>query len=544
MPSDQCRDLTSVNMIRPPRRTARPARTNRVTRNDKLFGGEDDSRCDEHQTSESGSTYTWSFSTELMADLMARAGPSGSGVAHTRDNHFDAIHILSGSFSWAIPPGASTTVSLGQCLAVALIPGSTSPRCSAGTGHATMMASAPVGTASEAASMGGHFFLEMDNLATSDLTWALSTSPSAYTDLPGTVVVATGESSVAQSFEALQTGSYSITAVLLDAYGNPTSNTLTVSSANSSTSTVSAPTLFPGYSGNWSIDGPTGNLVAAQGGAVGNLVYERSGFSNYATQPSTVSFSVSDPSGILSSFPSTATIATNTSEVTVPVTFTSVSGVAHITASIGSSTCDTYVESKGLALVGQPFPIAVPVGGWAYVGAVLSVPDRGTRTTSMSSSAPSTASVPGSWNSATLDVGDRISVFEVEGQATGTATLSIASSGLTTLPLTATVFTADVAASRTSLTILSPPSGVARDVYFELPDGAVFASVTPPSGSSSYLTVSATGTGEMILHFTGASAPSTVACTCTLSGAPTGSFDVLVADYLHGRLHPYYLPIP
>ncbi len=190
------------------------------------------------------------------------------------------------------------------------------------------------------------------------------------------------------------------------------------------------------------------------------------------------------------------------------------------------------VESASQSWAVSTERIRLPVNGHAPV-LVSALYEMSTPTSiTVTSSDDQVATTTGALS---LDTTERVGGFAVSGASAGTATISVTPPGEPTKTINVDVVAVEVDPTLTQVTLSSMAGSDGGGVELRLPDGVTFGTITPPTGSSTYLTVSGAGSETMVLEFTdGQARPGSLTVTYTLSGTESGTdLSIAVADGIH-----------
>ncbi len=280
----------------------------------------------------------------------------------------------------------------------------------------------------------------------------------------------------------------------------------------------------------------------------------RDPFDDIATEATTVTISTTDPSGIFGSLPSSVVIPVGEDSIEFDFDMSGIAGDGTITLSGPGGTFETLeFESAGQAFVADWPAIYMPAGSkLAYVFHSRHVSDFASgigfdvdfSDASMDSEALLTSGY-------IVPPGATVGTFEVSaGAVVGTHTMTISDPGATVSDLVVPVHvrTSDFAATRTLISLSDMASRDEGKFVIHAPDGVTFSSATGPAGSSTYLTISGTGTETLVLEFAeGATRPDDVDVTIAMAGTTPGeAYDLIVNDAVRPTLpaHYFFITVP
>jgi hypothetical protein len=486
-------------------------------------------------------TYTSQEITAKVEDKLAGRAFGGEDAEDASDDsattitldHFDVEHAVQAKFTTTVGvpaapgyPEADTWVP--YVFAYAPLTGHQQATLPAGMGGCFAgFVTPPEGLSGQLGEWVGSGRVYLDSPQADDVTFELTSSPAGFFDHPATVTIPEGRDFVDFELKGLQTASNgSLVVEARDSEGDPSGETITIPCAACSINAYSTTKIRATFAGSGK---------AVSGSQAGILSIGRRGYSSISTQPTTVSLSYSDPNYILSSTPSTLVIPAGGAYQTMPITFSSATGVATITVTCGSYEQSFTVESQAQAWAPAMTTVRIPAGALARVPLRTKFAEASSRSFTITSAATQIATLATGMFPMSFPDGSNTAVYFLNGESVGTTSLTATSAGLSNLATTVQVVASEVSCTRTGWTLNSASGTNACTLELKAPTGTTFASFNGPTGSGAYLTVSGVGTGTILIEFTGGARPSQIVGSMTLNSAPSGAFRLGVVD---SGLHP------
>jgi len=383
-----------------------------------------------------------------------------------------------------------------------------------------------------------------------ELVFGILATPATRVDVPNTIVVPAGSVRACVPFRALTTGEFTLVAALLDANGDPTGFELTASGSNSSLLSETDTVVSSHWATDLVRDDLDGAVTVLAGSTDLPLVVSRLAYDGWETESTTVSISVSDPTGILNNPPSSITIAAGELEATLPISVSVTAGQATLTLGYGSQD-DIEYEIHGVeqSLSTSATTVCLPINALMTLDLFLGneAIDSTSFTATLGTGTLATVCAPlDDWNFAAGDTWRWISISA--NGTTGSTTLTISSAGseFDSVVVALDVVAAQITVDRESVELLSMGGSAAGVIQLTVPDGVEFDELTGPTGSEDYLDIAVSEDGRLatLTFIEGETRPSSVECDVTFTGQESSNeFRVEVTDTVHGESTSYILTV-
>lgn len=395
---------------------------------------------------------------------------------------------------------------------------------------------AAFGLDGETGSAPGLIAVRLDDFAPADVRFRASSQSGAVTFPSGTdVTVRQGDEATTLRFLPAQTGDATVRLTELDANGVETSAFVDVSVDGTSTQGAAAPRIFAGVAAA----GAPGCQATILPGTTVALTVGRSGFADFDTTATVVDVAVTDPDGVIVGPPTSITIPAGDVAASATLTTSSASGIARIELSSGESSCLVVLRSSAQTW-SSATAVRLPQNGRTTLGYRLALPESSGRTVSVSNTAPAVLAASGT---SSLVAGCLRGTVDLQGSGTGSATLTLASSGLDSLTVPVTVVSPEVSVSQTSVSLANLSSTKGGRIYLSTPLGVQFTLVQVPQNLAANILASGVGTDLLTLTLVpGAPLTGTVELAVSFEGAVTENTRIGVLDYYHPESdEPHFL---
>lgn len=276
-------------------------------------------------------------------------------------------------------------------------------------------------------------------------------------------------------------------------------------------------------------------------------------YDHYATEAMAITLTTTDPSGVLDSVPTTATIPLGELYVDVPVDTTGITGQASILCEGPDD------EEAEVLLVTRQQAIDIACWDTVYVPTSSSVLYVFNLEHPVAETQDWQYSVVPSDNSLSVSsyypeglvvrAGSRTGAFYVEcGTLTGSFSVCIANGVLASATVDLHVVSQEFTASGSQITLTNMCDTDEGKLAVELPEGVVFDSAQGPSGFSTYMSITGVGTDVVLLEFEPSEPrPDTIQITITLDGDdPQVPLQLTVDDWVRDALpgQCFFVEIP
>jgi len=438
-----------------------------------------------------------------------------------------------------------------------------------------LVASAPIGLASESGSVPGALQVLLDRPAPYDLVFSLAANPpESLVYLCGdTITIRAGQLAAGGPLDSNVAGEVSVSVHLLDELGELSGRVLAVPVETRPLSEIPLPAIYATSEGApWRVGRGT-TILGLRAQLAPSLVIGRLGFDDFSTQATTFTLTMDDANGVLPALPGQVTIAPDESEVRIPLRLNDVEGEATIRIESDGRELLVRVVSRTQEVSGLPV-IRVPLGATAFVPVVLAWPERtgrvfhATVVGAMLSDSGQSDSGTESSGAASGGVGEagpiRLEDGEAElfmpaglkhwcagvrGLALGQARVRFETEGLEPFEALVEVTRARVSVSHSQLTLTSLPTGTSGTIEIYAAQGVTFEAVSIPAVATDYLSIEGAGSGKLLVTLVASpDVPESLAIGLELSGAVDASskFDVreqLVEDMPLPCTNNYHLPL-
>ena len=381
-----------------------------------------------------------------------------------------------------------------------------------------VLASAPIGLASERGSVPGELQVFLSEPAPRDLIFSIvSDPPGSLLYLCGeTITIRAGQLAAGGPLDSSASGAATVSLHLLDEQGELSGCELVVPVETRSLTEIPLPEIYATAEGAPWRAGAGTTIVGVRAQQAPSLVIGRLGFDEFATQPTTLTLTIIDPDGVLPALPAELTIPPDESELRIPLLLNDVAGQARVQIASGDREVEVTVVSRTQELSGVPL-IRVPLGAQAFVPIRLAWPERQGRSFRVTllpateSDAGEPAGEPEGEQSASpvhlaeddsvafLPAGLRHWAVAVRGVSIGRARLRFESEGLDAFDAFVEVTPARVSMTQSEIRISSLPTGTSGAIQISAPDGVRFGDVAIPAEAAEYVEVSGSGTGRLTL---------------------------------------------
>ena len=448
-----------------------------------------------------------------------------------------------------------------------------------------LVASAPIGLASEGGSVPGELQVLLDRPAPYDLVFSVvANPPESLVYLCGeTITIRAGQLAAGGPLDSAVAGEVSVSVHLLNELGELSGRVLAVPVETRSLSEIPLPAIYATSEGApWRVGIGT-TILGLRAQLAPSLVIGRLGFDEFTTQATTFTLTMDDANGVLPALPGQVTIAPSESEVRIPLLLNDVEGEATIRIESDGRELLVRVVSRTQAVSGLPV-IRVPLGATAFVPVALAWPERtgrvfhatvvdavqsdsGQLDSGQSDSGQSDpGATTGGAGSGGVGEADPIRLEEgetelfmpaglkywcagVRGLALGQARVRFETEGLEPFEALVEVTRARVSVSSSQLTLTSLPTGTSGTIEIHAPQGVTFESVRIPAVAMDYMSIEGAGSGRLVITLVASpDVPESLAIGLELSGAVDASttFDVreqLVEDMPLPCTNNYHLPL-
>ena len=395
----------------------------------------------------------------------------------------------------------------------------------------------PIGLASDSKMKQGMLRIELDpGEFGNGILASIRTTPSSMTSLPGQIVLNPEDGATRIMFDAITAGTYLLEVDLLDENMQVT-ETLSTAGENTSLGDVSSPQLGALVSDSRAF-ARFGETRLEAGMQAVQLCVWRTPFADVESDSTTFTITASDPDGVLSSPPTSATIDAGDLRESLSVNLTSNVGTAQLTFESGSHSTTVDITAVEQAIDANKIDVIyMPIGSKAPCAFHLTYEAQADW--SYDVTADPGLTVHGlSAGSHVVAEGSTLGMFTLEAGSTAgtyTCTISDPTSQVDSKTITVYVQAEDVALGRTNVDVLNVDPTNNGIIELTLPEGVVFETASVgPSGQGS-VTVSGTGSNKLELDFTEEpTRPTTVSVAFTLAGDnPNEPVEFEVLDGLH-----------
>lgn len=407
-----------------------------------------------------------------------------------------------------------------------------------------MTPSGAVGLATEAGRTRGAIVIECDVPVAAATTFAIAATPAGYVTAPPSITIPANGALATVDFEADQAGEATLALTLLDSSGAPTSFVLSKAATSVSLVSVAAPTLYcvwpdsrvePAW--NWMDTGAVKRFGIRAGSAPGAVVVRRTGFADYDTAATTVTVAESDPDGVIGpTLASEVTIPAGENSVQLEIPLTGVAGDATVTLTAGAATAAIPIRVAAQSWSAGVSKVELPVNAkCAFVPISLALAEDADRALTAVVGDPGRLQVLSGWDTDIVRPWQRTGLFPVAAVATGTTTLTISSSGLSSIELPVEIHGAEVTVSATTVTLSQLLGDEGGAILLLAPPGRTWASFVPPTGTEPFLDIAGVGTPLLELTFADGVVRTvpTIVANYSFGGTSEGPHMINVHDALH-----------